>query len=361
MEKTKVDVIIPVFNTGKALDKCLSSVCNQSFRDWKCTIVNDCSTNRKTLSIIEKWCLFDSRFVRIDKQQNEGVDAARFTGIDSTDADYVTFVDSDDWLEKDALMLLVNVMQENRADVVVARNNKYYGFLGKKKKNISKLPFESRLIEHDELMQNYFVSFFGCNILPVTVWAVLYSRKLFVQSGVRPTGLKFGEDLMFNLSIFPYIQRFYAIEDYIYNYNVGIPGAYSGKYMQSWLDNAIKLFEYKWQILEQYNDPELARFQAIEMKNYIGSYLRFSILYDPKHKDENISVVKSAIDHPIFKKMKYLQSTKHISEPLTKCVIDGDAEGAYAIMDMKIHNSSIKDRMIVTFLQLTYRLRQILS
>lgn len=358
MNTPEIDVIIPVFNTGKVLNKCLSSIQYQSFENWKCIIVNDHSSNKETLKIIEKWCKKDPRFISINKAQNEGVDAARFTGISSSNAKYITFVDSDDWLSKDALQLVYQASIKNDADIVIARNRKYYGLGLSRENKTPQKPYEGRIIGHEELLQKYFVSYFGCNILPVNVWATLYTRALVEKASLRPTKLKFGEDLMFNLNLFPYIQRFYAIEDCIYNYNVGFPGAHSGKYMQTWLDNAIKLFEYKWNILEHYDNPELARFQAIEMKNYVGTYLRFCILYDSKHKQENISIAQEAINHAVFNKMKCLYGTKHCDEPLTTSIMRKDADEAYNIMERTIHTSSLKNKLIVKLLQLSYYIRR---
>lgn len=358
MKTSKIDVIIPVFNTGKILNKCLSSINNQTFDNWKCIIVNDQSTDKITLQIIAKWCNKDPRFICIDKAQNEGVDAARFTGISSSGADYITFVDSDDWLTKDALQLLYQAIEDNDVDIVIARNNKYYGLGLFKGDKTAQKPYEGHVIEHKELLQKYFVSYFGCNILPVNVWATLYSRSLIEKASLQPTKLKFGEDLMFNLNLFSHIRRFYAIESCIYNYNVGIPGAHSDKYMHTWLDNAIKLFEYKWSILEKYDNPELARYQAIEMKNYIGSYLRFCVLYDSRNKVNNVCIVQKAIDSPIFEKMKCLSGTKYEENPLTSSIMRKDANVAYDIMEQASHDTTFKNRIIVRLLQISYYIRK---
>ena len=98
-----VSIIIPVYNTGKNLEKCFKSILFQTYKNWECIVVNDCSTDVQTIDIINKWRKKHSNFIFIDKTINEGVDRARFLGLSMGKGDYFFFVDSDDWLEQDAL------------------------------------------------------------------------------------------------------------------------------------------------------------------------------------------------------------------------------------------------------------------
>ena len=70
-------VIVPIYNTGKYLDKCLSSVVGQSYRDLEIILVNDCSTDQNTINVIQKWVKQDNRISLIDKKQNEGAVAIK--------------------------------------------------------------------------------------------------------------------------------------------------------------------------------------------------------------------------------------------------------------------------------------------
>lgn len=112
-----ISVIIPVFNTAKFLFTSLKSVINQTFQELEIIVVNDASTDN-SLQICNKFKEKDNRIILIDKKQNEGVEKARYDGILAAKGDYICFVDSDDWLETDALKRMYDKAIETDADYV---------------------------------------------------------------------------------------------------------------------------------------------------------------------------------------------------------------------------------------------------
>ena len=97
----KFSVIIPVYNVEAYLQACLDSVLNQTFEDWEAICVNDGSTDNSA-AILEEYGHKDGRF-KIVNQPNGGLSAARNTGLKAAAGEYVLFLDSDDWLEGNAL------------------------------------------------------------------------------------------------------------------------------------------------------------------------------------------------------------------------------------------------------------------
>lgn len=97
-------VIIPVYNVEQYLRDCMESVLNQSFSDWEAVCVNDGSTDNSA-AILEEIAEKDRRF-KVVNQPNGGLSAARNTGMVAAQGDYILFLDSDDWLETDALLTL---------------------------------------------------------------------------------------------------------------------------------------------------------------------------------------------------------------------------------------------------------------
>lgn len=120
----EISIIIPVYNSEKYLRQCLDSVLNQSFSDFECICVNDGSTDNSLL-ILQEYANKDKRFKIIDKQ-NEGVSIARNTGIENAFGEYITFIDSDDWVEIAYLAKLYNFIVDKKIDYVVCNLKLYH-------------------------------------------------------------------------------------------------------------------------------------------------------------------------------------------------------------------------------------------
>lgn len=131
MEDVKVSIIIPVYNVQKYLRQCLDSVTNQTLKEIQIICVNDGSTDGSP-DILEEYAQKDDRILVVN-QENSGCAVARKTGLKHSNGDYVEFVDSDDWLELDALEKTYNNAVSNDADLVLFpicryddRENKYF-------------------------------------------------------------------------------------------------------------------------------------------------------------------------------------------------------------------------------------------
>ncbi len=109
-----VSVIIPVFNTEKYLEQCINSILNQSYKYIDLILINDGSTD-KSGAICDTYAKKDLR-VRVFHKKNEGVSVARNLGITNAIGTYLMFVDSDDWLEKFAIKILVDHIKVNDTD-----------------------------------------------------------------------------------------------------------------------------------------------------------------------------------------------------------------------------------------------------
>jgi glycosyltransferase involved in cell wall biosynthesis len=106
-----VSIIIPCFNYGHFLTDALSSVRVQSFENWECLIVDDGSTD-DTATVAKKFVAKDSRYLLI-RQNNQGLAAARNTGIRAAKGEYIQLLDADDRLESDKLRVQANLLQVN--------------------------------------------------------------------------------------------------------------------------------------------------------------------------------------------------------------------------------------------------------
>lgn len=104
----KVSIIIPVYNTGERLRRCLDSVLAQTFKDFECLVIDDGSTD-SSFSIIKEYVLLDNR-VKVFHKENGGVSSARNFGLDAAKGEWIVFLDSDDVLKKHHLEMMVSKM-----------------------------------------------------------------------------------------------------------------------------------------------------------------------------------------------------------------------------------------------------------
>ena len=120
---TDLTVIVPLYNTEKYIEQCLTSILNQSFRDIEVIIVDDGSTD-SGVAICEAIATGDDR-VKIIHQENRGLSMARYAGLVASRTHYVTFVDADDFILEKSYIMAVEAMQKN-VDMISFEICRYY-------------------------------------------------------------------------------------------------------------------------------------------------------------------------------------------------------------------------------------------
>lgn len=119
-----ISVIVPVYKAEKYIDECVESILNQTFTDLELILIDDGSPDNCGV-ICDEYAKKDDR-VRVFHQENLGVCAARNVGIDNAKGKYITFVDSDDYITKNALEILYNDIVVHNADIACASGRKFY-------------------------------------------------------------------------------------------------------------------------------------------------------------------------------------------------------------------------------------------
>jgi glycosyltransferase involved in cell wall biosynthesis len=113
----KVSVIIPVYNSEIYLDRCIQSILAQTFSDFECLLIDDCSSDNSP-AICDKYASIDKRIKTIHNSVNQGSSQTRKTGLEHSRGLYVQFIDSDDWVENDMLGTLLTAAITSNCDVV---------------------------------------------------------------------------------------------------------------------------------------------------------------------------------------------------------------------------------------------------
>ena len=119
-----VSVIVPVYNTEKYLDRCLTSLCGQTLKEIEIICVNDGSTDN-SLKILKQWAEKDSR-IKVITQTNQKQGAARNRGIEIAQGNYLGFVDSDDWVDLNYFEELYNSIIRNKVNIAASNTVRSY-------------------------------------------------------------------------------------------------------------------------------------------------------------------------------------------------------------------------------------------
>lgn len=114
----KVSCIVPVYNVEKYLEKCLDSIVSQSLQDIEILVINDGSTD-SSQDIIDKYTNKFPQKVKCINKENGGQGSARNLGLDIAKGEYISFVDSDDWIENDCFEKMYLTAKKNDSDIVI--------------------------------------------------------------------------------------------------------------------------------------------------------------------------------------------------------------------------------------------------
>lgn len=168
--KIKVSILIPVYNTEKFLRKCLDSVINQTLKEIEIIITNDGSKDYSE-KIIKEYINRDSR-IKYTKQKNLGLGATRNKGISLATGEYIAFLDSDDWVDKDYYEIMYENAKKNKSDLVVSSHNVVRG---EKKININK---------KNNSKEKYLIDLLNGN-QPGFSWNKLYKTDLIKRNNLK--------------------------------------------------------------------------------------------------------------------------------------------------------------------------------
>ena len=209
----KISIIVPTYNNGDKISKCLDSLINQEYKDLEIIVVNDGSTD-DTEKVLEEYSKNDSR-IKIFTQENKGVSNARNNGIRVATGDYISFVDSDDWVEKNYISLMLSKLKENNVDAV--RCN-YIQETKEKKIEGSIYDLANKKFTHDEFIQKGIIGHFLYSIEPITNYTVLLLVKSEIIKKISfDESLYMLEDMLFYEELFNNIESIYFLKEGLYH------------------------------------------------------------------------------------------------------------------------------------------------
>lgn len=231
----KVSVIVPVYNVEIYLADCLDSVLQQTLKDIEIICINDGSTD-KSPEILAEYARKDSRIIIIS-QENKGLGSARNRGLEVATGEYVAFLDSDDWVDKDYYEKLYNTAVKYGAEIACSG----YKRCSEKEERIW-LKFKNERI-YTKAEDKYRVVKMPKSCY---VWNKIYKLSLLKMKNLFFTCV-FVEDVMFSHQALFFLPKMVTVPDTYYNYrknNFSFVATPSKVKQKSWDDEFEKAIEF---------------------------------------------------------------------------------------------------------------------
>ncbi len=296
-----VSILIPLYNQERYFEKCIRSVCDQTYKNLEIIVVNDGSTD-KSSEILSKWASKDNR-IKVVNKQNEGLPMARKDGYLNATGEYICFVDSDDQLVSNGVEVMVKHIMRHQVDMVICTAKRMLGIL-KWSRITGPFP-KDHVVRQPELFNQYYVNFFGKASFPNNMWARLIKKtaidKAYQQTDIFMTELRFmGEDLYFNMKIFPHLQSMVMTDDIVYYYRYGGTVDHFNKYYPE----LFRLADIRLSQLDQYSYHDGYEPLFVEYSNMIYYYAEQLLQYKMGGEEDIINCFRQEVNHrEIYKRM----------------------------------------------------------
>lgn len=338
-----ISIIVPIYNAGRYLKQCLNSILRQDFINIEVILVNDGSTDN-SFKICQKYAKNDNRIIVIDKS-HEGVEKARFTGYKSASGRYIMYIDSDDWLgNKNILGMMFEKAEETGADYVEINHVKCLDSFGLVKKKVrSKL---SGLITQPELTDKYFISFFGKPEISLYVWGKLYRKSLLDKLSLTPIGLNSGEDVMYNMQIFPYLNKVYVIDSVGYYYRIlGSTSRFDARL----LFDSKKRYLLKCEFIKKYGIEEALLPVNRELKEMVKTDIQQRIRNNHS-REEILNYLEMEIKDPVYKKLSdFYRCSESRNEVFFRALYAKEVKKMYELAFIAEKKNKWKRRLLKIF------------
>ncbi len=296
-----VSVIVPIYNVEQYLEHCILSLVNQNYKLLEIILIDDGSTDSSG-EICEKWLQKDSR-IHVIHKKNEGLSAARNTGIVNSHGEFITFVDSDDYVHKDYINNLLDACLKNKVKLAIGK------LLAVTDDNPTEWNYDNESSENEILSkEELFLQLFSSrNVETVVACGKIYHRSLWKDLRF-PLG-RIHEDAIIVQDIFNQIQDAAWVNRILYYYRSNLNSITQKKYNLQRLDELyayerrLSLFhQNKWQMLFQkqlyvYLSRIIYHYQMITKMNNITKIERNEIfkLYN-KYLSSISKINKTSLD-----------------------------------------------------------------
>ncbi len=216
MKKDLVSIIVPIYQVEEYLNQCIESIVKQTYKDIEIYLVDDGSSD-KSPEICDNWGKLDNR-IHIIHQENMGVSVARNRALEQIHGEYIMFVDSDDWINKTMVELLISKIKEKPEIDAVFCGYKEYDERGIKILQ-RVIPNFDDIVDRDAGVALIFGNY------STMLWNKLFKASLLQKKVWFRPDLKIGEDELWMIEVLKGANKIALIPDPLYNYRKRATGA----------------------------------------------------------------------------------------------------------------------------------------
>lgn len=350
---SKVSVIVPIYNAGPKLHKCIKSVLSQTYKDFELILVNDGSTDN-SLDICYMYKRKDKRIIVIDKE-NEGSIATLRRGVSTARNNYIMFVDQDDWIDVENLEVLYKNALETDADITVCNIYKTIGgfFPIRKTKKNEYLDGE-RLYKEDAIKNELVVAYLHGHPFPAFYFAKLYKKDLLTSSGNFLDKISFfGNDVFYNIEMLLKAKKVKTINKPLYYYRIG---GFTSKFMPYlFVDMINGYLIQKEVIIEHYQNSEI-HFNGISIMLLNTFKTCLYNLHNGNFKHYEIRrKIKEYVNHQVVKECLQNEGSKsYFPEEYLNAIQNKDIDYLYEVGKNLYNKRIFKNLMLRAYTKLSF-------
>lgn len=279
-----ISIIVPVYNAENRISRCINSIVNQSYKNIEIILIND-GSNDSSGQICDEFAKIDKR-IKVIHKQNGGVSSARNEGLRSANGEYIQFVDSDDYIDKDMCEKLLKTMINDNSDLVVS------GYRTINSNNIDETIYKREIYRKLYEMECDF-SYLYTSCFFNSLWNKLYKIEAIENFDEN---LSLGEDLIFNLNYLKKCESVSLIEECLYNYTKENKNSLSSKYRE----NMFEIIVYTRSSINEFCDKYISKnidkctINSFFMRNVFGA-IQLLIYNSSLNKSDKISIINQWI------------------------------------------------------------------
>lgn len=267
-----ISIIMPVYNTEKYLVTCLDSIITNTYKKLEIICIDDGSTDN-SLDVLHHYAKKDSR-IKVLEQKQKGPSAARNKGLEIATGDYISFVDSDDFVSWNAYEILSKVVNENEIDIVMFGANTF-----------GSADVPNWIREKLDTRYQYYKNCDGCKVVidekaaRPFLWLHMIRRELFeIAPKIRfDESMELGEDQLVQFQYIPRANNIMVIEDKLYNYRISRSGSLMQMYSTRVNMKAETHLKLAQNIIDAWKKEDLYENNEGMLSTFLVNFLYYSI------------------------------------------------------------------------------------